>query len=354
VQQANRAAREILGYASMSALSARDLFRTGGSIEHPALEKGHDGSEEPVRVATLAEGIDLSLRQGMTLRRIEAEYTTPAGKHRVLGVTISPVLGAAGERLGAACLVTDLTEITNLGRQVRMRESLAALGEMSAGIAHEFKNSLTTISGYSQMMATESDPAELRGFAAKIEAETAALSRIVTDFLNFARPEALSHEALDLRELIADVVREHPMDFSMDDSQLPSHLYGDPTALAQTFANLFRNSIQAAGSRRVRVEISARTTPSEVRITCRDDAGGIPADALSKIFIPFFTTKANGTGLGLALVHRIITQHGGSISVANEGHGAAFTLSLPLRRATRNESMGGLQYAHAKEAEAKT
>ncbi len=250
----------------------------------------------------------------------------------MLGVTVSPVLGASGDKLGGACLISDLTEITELGRQVQLRKSMAALGEMSAGIAHEFKNSLATISGYSQMLASESDLDTVRSFAARIGSETESLTRIVTDFLNFARPQALCNQPLDVAALFRRISGEHDVELQLEHAEVLECVPGDPTALTQAFANLFRNSMQAAKGRRVRVTISARNSGEQVQITYRDNAGGIPAEVLPKIFIPFFTTRPDGTGLGLSLVHRIITQHGGSISASNDGPGAVFTFSLPLRK----------------------
>jgi signal transduction histidine kinase len=117
-------------------------------------------------------------------------------------------------------------------------------------------------------------------------------------------------------------------------AEFSTEIVGDPTALRRCFANLLRNSAQAArNGSRVRVEVEGRIEGSRARLVVRDNAGGIPADVLPNIFIPFFTTKAEGTGLGLALVHRIITDHGGTVSVVNEGPGAAFTLWFPLRNA---------------------
>jgi PAS domain-containing protein len=129
VQQANRAAREILGYASISGLSARDLFRTAEPLQQPLLSPAMDGAGE---VTSLAEAVELSIRQGCSFRRIETSYRTPAGEPRVLGVTISPVIGNSGEKLGGACLISDLTEITELSRQMELRKSMAALGPYAA------------------------------------------------------------------------------------------------------------------------------------------------------------------------------------------------------------------------------
>jgi signal transduction histidine kinase len=332
VRQANRAGREILGYASISGLSARDLFRTAGPLQFPPALAAQNGAAADV--SSLAEAVELSLRQGRTFRRVECTYATPTGEQRVLGITISPALSSSGEKMGGACLISDLTEITELGRQVQLRKSMAALGEMSAGIAHEFKNSLATISGYSQMLSSESDLATVHSFAGRIEAETESLTRIVTDFLNFARPQTLCHQALNLAELFTRISAEHGVEVQIEDGQLLECVYGDATALTQALANLFRNSVQAAKGKPVRVNISARTVARQVQITYCDNAGGIAAEVLPKIFIPFFTTKPDGTGLGLALVHRIITQHGGAISASSNGPGAAFTFSLPLRNGT--------------------
>ena len=335
VQQANPAARQMLGYASAAGLHARDLFRGVSALR---AELPHDGPP-----ATVAHAVDQALRDGRVCRRLEADYATPSGQRRVLGITVSPVSGAAGERLGAACLITELTEVRELARQVRLRENLAALGEMSAGIAHEFKNSLATISGYGQMLTADNDAETVRQFAAKIHAETDALSRVVTDFLRLARPQALSAVPIDIPELLQDCARECGVELAL--TGLPPAfadcIVGDPTSVRQCFSNLLRNSAEAAPGAAVRVEVTGSLEPGQARLVLRDNAGGIPPDVLPRIFIPFVTTKAHGTGLGLALVHRIVTDHGGSITVANDGPGAAFTLSFPAENVAGKAAEGG-------------
>ena len=255
----------------------------------------------------------------------------------MLGITLSAVRDPQGSGLGVACLTSDLTEISDLARQMRLRENLASLGEMSAGIAHEFKNSLATISGYAQMLQNEKDAGVTANFAAKIAGETSNLTRVVTDFLNFARPQdsagltESNSEALPL----ADLLRESAQSCDLDlDLQVPAELkiMGDLTAWRQAFSNLLRNSAEAAHSGvRAKVRISAEQQDSQLIIKITDNGCGIPKEQLDKIFIPFFTTKDHGTGLGLALVHRIVSRHGGAIKATSSGQGTEFVISLPAR-----------------------
>lgn len=326
VQQANEAAKSILGYASPLGLHARDLFRGVSSVRMAA-------DEPEASLDALLDAVEQALRKGAAFRRLEAGYRTPGGEQRVLGITLSPVRTAVGDTLGAACLVSDLTEITTLARQVRLRENLAALGEMSAGIAHEFKNSLATVSGYAQMLTGERDPETSQQFARKIAAETSSLTRIVTDFLNFARPQDIHAETVELRPLLEDCARECGVALRFGDFPSGLELNGDPTALRQAFANLLRNSAEAVrDGKPAEVAVSAGSAGQSLRLVLRDNGGGIPQEDLARIFIPFFTTKSQGTGLGLALVHRILTEHGGAISAASDAAGSTFTLSFPAAK----------------------
>ena len=331
VQQANPAAKIILGYASPVHFHARDLFKGVAALRgsDDAISEGNGG---------LLEAIEECVRAGRPARRLEADYTTPSGQRRTLGITLSPVRSAKGEPLGAACLVSDLTDISELSRQMRLKENLAALGEMSAGIAHEFKNSLATISGYAQMLGSTEDSATITRFAGKIAGETENLTRIVTEFLNFARPPAAdlsgstppAHEAIDVRSTVEDCAREYSLDLEFSGFDEARVIRGDRTLMRQLFSNLLRNSAEAArNGERTKVVVAAETVRGHLRLTVRDNGCGIPQEKLAKIFIPFFTTKPQGTGLGLALVHRIVTQHGGTISVSSDNHGASFTLQFP-------------------------
>jgi signal transduction histidine kinase len=293
--------------------------------------------------SALSQLIASCLEQGRTFRREEVEYLAPSHELRQLGVTISPILRGSSEVTGAICLLSDLTELAALQKQIHMKENLAALGELSAGIAHEFKNALATISGYAQMIRSETKPGtELREHGEKILEQTRDLAHVVTEFLKFARPLDLADEQVTLRPLIdriltevSEVVPEVP--FSCEGEF--GDVSGDDALLRQAILNLARNAAEAAadnpagGRVIIRGEIEQPGAMQGQRISISDNGPGIPADALTKIFMPFYTTKTNGTGLGLAVVQKIIVQHGGTIEARNQSQGGAeFIVWLPFVR----------------------
>jgi len=293
----------------------------------------------------LTQLIAACLEQGRTFRREEVEYITPSHELCQLGVTISPILRANGEVSGAICLLSDLTELAALQKQIHMKENLAALGEMSAGIAHEFKNALATISGYAQMIRSEAKPGtEIREHGEKILDQTRALTHVVTEFLKFARPLELADEQVTLRPMIDRVlaeVAEALPGVSITCEGEFGDVSGDDALLRQALLNLARNAAEAAadnpggGQVILRGEMEQSGPTQGQRISIADNGPGIPADALTKIFMPFYTTKTNGTGLGLAVVQKIVVQHGGSIEARNQSQGGAeFIVWLPFVRET--------------------
>jgi two-component system nitrogen regulation sensor histidine kinase GlnL len=303
----------------------------------------------------LTQLIAACLEQGRTFRREEVEYLSPSRELRQLGVTISPILRGADEVTGAICLLSDLTELAALQKQIHMKENLAALGELSAGIAHEFKNALATISGYAQMIRSEAKPGtEIREHGEKILDQTRALTHVVTEFLKFARPLDLADEQVTLRPMIDRILAE--VSETVPGVRITCEgnfgdVSGDDALLRQAILNLARNAAEAAsdnpatGRVIIRGEID-RTGPMQgQRISIADNGPGIPADALTKIFMPFYTTKTNGTGLGLAVVQKIVVQHGGSIEVRNQPQGGAeFILWLPfVREAVRTVDSAGVR-----------
>ena len=248
-------------------------------------------------------------------------------------MTISPVLRGTDEVTGAICLLSDLTELAALQKQIHMKENLAALGELSAGIAHEFKNALATISGYAQMIRSEAKPGtDLREHGEKILDQTRSITHVVTEFLKFARPLELANEQVALQPIIERVlaeVSEAVPGVPITSEGTFGDVSGDDALLRQAILNLARNAAEAVsdnvGGGRViiRGEIEQIGLTQGQRISIADNGPGIPPDAFTKIFMPFYTTKANGTGLGLAVVQKIVVQHGGTIEPRNQAHGGA-------------------------------
>jgi len=282
------------------------------------------------------------LSSGRIFRREEVEHLPPAGDTRHLGVTISPIRRGEGKISGAICLLTDLTELAALQQRIQLKENLAALGELSAGIAHEFKNALATISGYAQMIQSESSEAEALDYAKRILEQTRNITHVVTEFLKYARPLEIPDERVALQTMVERVVAEVGetlpqvkirWEGTFGDAE------GDEGLLRQALLNLARNAAEACaiaeggGQVVVRGDAIHGEEAEFQRISVADNGPGIPANVLPKLFRPFFTTKAKGTGLGLAVVQKIVVQHGGQVQVRNRPEGGAeFIVTLPMPR----------------------
>ncbi len=290
----------------------------------------------------LTKLIEECLSSGKIFRREEVEHVPPAGDTRHLGVTISPIRRGEGKISGAICLLTDLTELAALQQRMQLKENLAALGELSAGIAHEFKNALATISGYAQMIQSESSEAEALDYAQRILEQTRNITHVVTEFLKYARPLEISDERVALQTMVERVVAEVGetlpqvrirWEGTFGDAE------GDEGLLRQALLNLARNAAEACvitvggGQVVVRGETVHGEETEFQRISVADNGPGIAANVLPKLFRPFFTTKAKGTGLGLAVVQKIVVQHGGQVEVSNRPEGGAeFIVTLPIPR----------------------
>src|SRR5579864_5842888 len=165
-------------------------------------------SEALGETSELTRLITECLAEGRIFRREEVEHGAPSGDRRVLGVTISPIRKGDEKINGALCLLSDLTELAALQQQMQLKENLAALGELSAGIAHEFKNALATISGYAQMIRAEELDGEASDYANKILEQTRNITHVVTEFLKYARPLDIGNEPVPLEPLVERVVSE--------------------------------------------------------------------------------------------------------------------------------------------------
>ena len=276
----------------------------------------------------LASMIGDCLQNGTVYRRAEIEAVSSKGQSRTIGATIAPIeLPPERGPRGALCLLTDITEVTELREQVALKNNLESLGEMSAGLAHEFKNAMATLQGYAQLLQSLELNDKAQVAAGSLLNEVRNLSGMVTAFLNFARPQPLQLEQVVVSELIDEcatelepVFQELRVELVVDSSE-PLVVRADERMLRLALLNLMRNGAEAITEESAERRVVVRTGPATIEV--RDTGSGIPLAQLQKIFIPFFTTKAKGHGVGLALTHRIVSQHGGTLTAANSSNGGA-------------------------------
>lgn len=248
------------------------------------------------------------------------------------------------EALKAQAAADDLTianrRLVEAEASVRRTERLAALGQLTAGLAHELRNPLGTIKAAAEMLESHRQlippvAAEMAGY---ISGEVDRTNSLITRFLDFARPIQPRTNPVDLNQLadlaIEHIARENPAE-SLNihrnyEPGLPLVL-GDEELLERVLFNLIRNAIQASTPESV-VTIKTRHEQGIVEVAILDRGAGIQSEDLERIFNPFFTTKAGGVGLGLAVSSKIADEHGGTIRVESEpGRGSAFYLRLPVR-----------------------
>jgi len=258
------------------------------------------------------------------------------GSHGTIPVSerSAPIAGRGGEHLGTVQVFQDLSEIEALRAEVRRKERLATLGEMAATVAHEIRNPLGGIRGFAALLEQdidESDPR--RRLVGKILAGTRSLDRVVNELLEYTRPVELRLERFDCRDLVESALAfldRIPEGIAVaNDVPAGIALYVDEQKLRQTLLNILLNAIQSiegAG----RILIRAVEFDRHVEIAVSDTGCGIAPEHLDKLFMPFFTTREKGTGLGLAAAAKTVESHGGGIAVESApGEGAVFRIRLP-------------------------
>jgi signal transduction histidine kinase len=230
--------------------------------------------------------------------------------------------------------MTDLTEIRQLQDQARLQENLASVGTLSAGIAHEFRNALGTILGYARLLEKHGEENVHRP-AREIRKEVDTVRKAVDEFLLYARPPEPAPNQVELEPLIRSVASSAPDNLEVLVDGEYGTVLADEGLLRRVFHNLLLNAAETGSDRRspVRVRITGRKVAAgrALQVELEDDGPGIDAEDLEKIFVPFHTTRRQGTGLGLALVQRTMVDLGGGVEAANRpGGGAIFRLRFPL------------------------
>jgi signal transduction histidine kinase len=276
---------------------------------------------------------------------------------RVIGYTLSQVKDDSGQPIGAVMFFKDLTQVEQLNERERLRDRLASLGEMAAGIAHELKNPLAGIEVMAGLLRRQvPDSKDAQSLLADILSEAKLANAIVVEMLEFVRPVRLQVERTDVNDVLQQAVQLAETKATRGEARVTVEVApalpmidGDHHQLTQVFTNLVANAFDALEGKG-HVTISAFPSaigdnpsfggqvlpPSPIVVVdVADDGPGIPAELSDKIFNPFFTTKLQGTGLGLAIVRKIIDAHDGLIDVSSSPqNGTRFRVTLPVSSTT--------------------
>jgi len=317
----NRAAEAITGVPAATALGATwaDVFGAGASLrEIEAVIAGEPNASMPY----------------------EIELRRPDGTPVPVRITVSALEAGDGTRLGCIAACEDLSSVRAMEARMRQADRLAALGRMAANIAHEVRNPLASLSGAVEALTRAAVTAQTRARLTEIVVrESERLSEIIRNFLEYARPAPLRVEPIDAAALLDDVLGALAPRLTANGVKIvrafsaPLPLEGDRERLRQVVWNLCLNALgamPAGGDLRVEGRIRA----GRVEITIADTGEGIPAHDLAHVFEPFFANRHDATGLGLALVHRIVQEHGGELTVRSErGLGTELSLRLPEHHA---------------------
>jgi two-component system sensor histidine kinase PilS (NtrC family) len=309
----------------------------------------------------LAAELTAVAKSGTQLRRHEVELTRFDGTVVPIGISISLLREETGKVKGVIAIFQDLTEVQKMRERIRFADRMAAVGELSAAIAHEVRAPLASICGSIEMLRGEiedlsGDNAELMDLILR---ESDRLDRIITDFLEFARMRRPALAPTDIGKCIEDTATllRHSPDISrrisveIEIEPEQEKILADEEQVRQILLNLGLNACEAVGGKGT-LTISSSSAmrqlgelrPEEecVEVRFHNDGPPIPADVIPHVFEPFFTTKEGGTGLGLAIAARIVESHGGSIRVSSGAEqGTAFTIVLPVCcRAADDEGEG--------------
>ena len=276
-----------------------------------------------------------AVTEGSAPQRRECAVRSGAGTLTV-GLTVHPLRRDDGGIRGFLVLFADLTEVQRQAEESRLAESLARLGEMAGGVAHELRNSLATLSGYLTLIERRPDEESIADYISEIRQEADHLERVLEDFLSFARPGTAR-----MRELSLDrVIRRAAADPALagagvvvsGDPAGEVWMRGDPQLLERALRNLLHNAVQAEreAGREEPVEVSIHQQDGGVELAVEDRGPGLPPEIRERLFHPFATGRRGGVGLGLALAHRIVVLHGGRIRLEDRpGGGTRALLSFP-------------------------
>jgi len=315
----NKAAHKILGHKAMVGLNIDQVFSN---------------------VSQLIREIDDRIRNKSPMAtRFERRYNSARGDKLTLGFSISPLLDAEDQLNGHIIIFQDLTDIAKLEAQMRRQEKLAAVGKLAAGIAHEIRNPLASISGSIELLkaslrSENRDEVKLMEIVLR---EIDRLNGLISEFLDFVRPEERKDTPCDINKILKEVLDMVKLNGKLNQSvtqerefQATGFVPGDKNKLKQVFLNLVINAYQSMNqSKDAKLFVGSKTESDVLTVKIRDTGCGMNEGTLKRLFEPFFTTKPSGTGLGLATAHKILETHDARIFVeSREGNGTEFTIQF--------------------------
>ena len=304
--------------------AAREILRHNGEANGVVIEQAFGPG-------AFGEAIRSAVDQRVGLTRVELR-TGSGASQQTIGLTTVPLVGEQQQFLGVLALFTDLTHIRDLEQRVRELQTLADLGEISAGIAHEFRNSLSSILGYLRLARREDMPERPLASIERAEKEASLLSSAVDSLMAFARPMQVTKHETDLLDLVCEVAEkiERPASVNVECTGEHVTMEADAALLSRAFENLIRNAIESVvekGSGNVRVTVSAGSRPV---VTVEDDGIGLNPSDVPRLLLPFQSEKRSGYGLGLPLSRKIALLHGGTLTLTGApNQGAVARVEFP-------------------------
>lgn len=320
VLEISQLACRVLGVDRLQVLNRHlDQIFTGVPEEHRLMQKD------------LLKGVKLQNR---------AMYWTNNSQRYELLLDSGTLQDEAGMVLGAYILFKDITNLRSIEQKIERNDRLAMIGQIAAGAAHEIRNPLTSIKGFLQVFSQQFESMGMereKGYTAIMLTEINRINALVNEFLLLSKPRDGQYSLVDLNttfeELLPIVESQahlHGIEVKFDSGGFLPNVIGDPELLKQVFLNICKNGIEAMGNEGVlAISHHMDKEADRVSINIHDTGPGIPPYVIDKIFDPFYTTKEEGTGLGLAVCQKIIHDIGGQIRVSSKGFGTTFHILLP-------------------------
>lgn len=297
------------------------------------------------KLGEVLSALDVCFRKGEVQRdkrvntKLEISHKTVTGDVMILEIIVTPLFGKRGVKEGYVILFQNITEAKNFERALRRQEKMAAIGQMAAGIAHEIRNPLASISGSIQLLSASKqfDNEEDKKLSSITIKEIDRLNHLIAEFLDFVRPDSMTKEPFELNKLIKDVIEVVKVNPKISDKvsvelSLVSEqsLLGSYDKLKQAVLNLVINAYEAMNKGGSLLQIKTQDEDSKIVLVIEDEGEGMSEETLNRLFTPFHTTKPKGTGLGLAISHKIFEAHDAEVSVDSEiGKGTRFTIKFP-------------------------